>query len=71
MESELKELKSKLSEIKKQQDKIDKMISKNEEDDYYDGSLYEELEKLEDERNDLMMQIEAIEYNNTKNNVEE
>ena len=57
----ISEIKRRLKEINKEQTNIDKMIEKQEEDGNYDDSLYETLRKLEDERNNLGLELEALE----------
>lgn len=57
----ISEIKKRLKEINKEQTNIDKIIEKQEEDGNYDDSLYETLRKLEDERNNLGLELEAIE----------
>lgn len=58
---EITQIKKRLSKIKSEQSKLDKMIAKQEEDGNYDDSLYQALEKLEDERNNLRLQLESLE----------
>ena len=58
---EITQIKKRLSKIKSEQSKLDKMIDKQEEDGNYDDSLYQALEKLEDERNNLRLQLESLE----------
>ena len=57
----ISEIKRRLKEINKEQTNIDKIIEKQEEDGNYDDSLYETLRKLEDERNNLGLELEALE----------
>ena len=58
---EITQIKKRLSKIKSEQSKLDKMIAKKEEYGNYDDSLYQALEKLEDERNNLRLQLESLE----------
>lgn len=59
---EIAQIKKRLNKIKSEQSKLDKMIAKQEEEDgNYDDSLYQALEKLEDERNNLRLQLESLE----------
>ena len=57
----ISEIKRRLKEINKEQTNIDKIIEKQEEDGNYDDSLYETLRKSEDERNNLGLELEALE----------
>lgn len=59
----IEEIKIRLKEINKEQRNLDKKIEKQEEDGNYDDSLYDSLRSLEDERNNLSMELEAIERN--------
>lgn len=58
---EITQIKKRLNKIKSEQSKLDKLIVKQEEDGNYDDSLYQALEKLEDERNNLRLQLESLE----------
>ena len=59
----ISEIKRRLKEINKEQTNIDKIIEKQEEDGNFDSSLYESLRALEDERNNLDLELRAIEHN--------
>ncbi len=61
MGTDIKEIKKRLSEVKAELLRIDKQISKQEDDGNYDSKLYDRLNALEDERNDLEMMISSLE----------
>lgn len=58
---DIKEIKKRLSEVKAELLKIDKQISKQEDDGNYDSKLYDRLTLLEDERNELEMMVSSLE----------
>ena len=58
---DIKEIKKRLSEVKGELLRIDKQISKQEDDGNYDSKLYDRLNALEDERNDLEMMLSSLE----------
>lgn len=58
---DIKEIKKRLSEVKVELLKIDKQISKQEDDGNYDSKLYDRLTLLEDERNELEMMVSSLE----------
>lgn len=57
------EIRKRLKEIRMEQRRIDNLIAKQEEDGNYNDGFYREIEKLEDERNNLELELEAIENN--------
>ena len=61
--SRAEEIRKRLKDINKEQRNLDKRIEKQEEDGNFDSSLYDSLRVLEDERNNLDLELRAIEYN--------
>ena len=61
--SRAEEIKKRLKDINKEQRNLDKKIEKQEEDGNFDSSLYDTLRSLEDERNNLDLELRAIEHN--------
>ena len=57
----IEEIKKRLSEVRAEQEKIDKQISKQEDDGVFDSKLYDRLNELEDERNDLELMLSSLE----------
>ena len=57
----IEEIKKRLSEVRSEQERIDKQISKQEDDDNFDSKLYDRLNELEDERNDLELMLSSLE----------
>lgn len=64
-EARIKEIKKRLKAISVEQRNLDKQIQRQEEEEdyYYDESLYKKVDTLEDERNNLSMELEALENN--------
>ena len=61
MGTSIEEIKKRLSEVRAEQEKIDKQISKQEDDGVFDSKLYDRLNELEDERNDLELMLSSLE----------
>ena len=61
--SRAEEIRKRLKDINKEQRNLDKKIEKQEEDGNFDSSLYDTLRSLEDERNNLDLELRAIEHN--------
>ena len=61
--SRAEEIRKRLKDINKEQRNLDKKIEKQEEDGNFDSSLYDYLIALEDERNNLDLELRAIEHN--------
>ena len=61
--SRAEEIRKRLKDINKEQSNLDKKIEKQEEDGNFDSSLYDSLRALEDERNNLDLELRAIEHN--------
>lgn len=61
--SRTEEIRKRLKDINKEQRNLDKKIEKQEEDGNFDNSLYDSLRALEDERNNLDLELRAIEHN--------
>ena len=61
MGTSIEEIKKRLSEVRAEQERIDKQISKQEDDENFDSKLYDRLNELEDERNDLEMMLSSLE----------
>ena len=59
--SRAEEIRKRLKEINKEQRNLDKKIEKQEEDGNFDNSLYDSIRALEDERNNLELELSAIE----------
>ena len=59
--SRAEEIRKRLKEINKEQRNLDKRIEKQEEDGNYNSSLYDSIRALEDERNNLELELSAIE----------
>ena len=57
----IEEIKKRLLEVRAEQEKIDKQISKQEDDGVFDSKLYDRLNELEDERNDLELMLSSLE----------
>jgi predicted nuclease with TOPRIM domain len=57
----IEEIKKRLSEVRAEQERIDKQISKQEDDGVFDSKLYDRLNELEDERNDLELMKSSLE----------
>ena len=59
--SRAEEIRKRLKDINKEQRNLDKRIEKQEEDGNFNSSLYDSLRALEDERNNLELELSAIE----------
>ncbi len=56
-----KEIKKRIDAINKEQRKLDKLIEKQEEDGIYSDQLYKSINELEEEKNNLSLELEALE----------
>lgn len=61
METRIAELKKKLDLIERDQLKLDKIIQSQEDDGNYDDGLYSAMDELEEKKNSLLMELEALE----------
>ena len=59
--SRAEEIRKRLKDINKEQRNLDKKIEKQEQDGNFNSSLYDSLRALEDERNNLELELSAIE----------
>lgn len=57
----VKEIKKRIDAINKEQRRLDKLIEKQEEDGIYSDKLYNSINELEDEKNNLSLELEALE----------
>ena len=56
-----KDLTLQIKEIRRQQTKIESQIAKQEEDGIYDNSLYEKLDELDKEAEDIQAELDKLE----------
>jgi DNA repair exonuclease SbcCD ATPase subunit len=57
------ELKKKISSIDKELRKLDNLLEKQENEGVFSGDLYDEIDKLTEERDNLQKQLDEIEDN--------
>ena len=57
----VKEIKKRIDAINKEQRRLDKLIEKQEEDGIYSDKLYNSINELEDEKNNLSLELESLE----------
>ena len=57
----VEEIKKRIDAINKEQRKLDKLIEKQEEDGIYSDKLYNSINELEEEKNNLSLELEALE----------
>ena len=57
----VKEIKKRIDAINKEQRRLDKLIEKQEEDGIYSDKLYNSINELKDEKNNLSLELEALE----------
>jgi predicted nucleic acid-binding Zn-ribbon protein len=60
MNNRIKEINDRLSDISKEQNKLDRLIEKQEKDGNYNDALYQAMEKLEEERTDLRLELQEL-----------
>lgn len=60
MNNRIKEINDRLSDISKEQNKLDRLIEKQENDGNYNDALYQAMEKLEEERTDLRLELQEL-----------
>ena len=53
----VKEIKKRIDAINKEQRRLDKLIEKQEEDGIYSDKLYNSINELEDEKNNLSLEL--------------
>lgn len=56
-----KDLTLQIKEIRRQQTKIESQIARQEEDGIYDNSLYEKLDELDKEAEDIQAELDKLE----------
>ena len=56
-----KDLTLQIKEIRRQQTKIESQIAKQEEDGIYENSLYEKLDELDKEAEDIQAELDKLE----------
>lgn len=60
MNNRIKEINDRLSDISKEQNRLDRLIEKQENDGNYNDALYQAMEKLEEERTDLRLELQEL-----------
>ena len=57
----VKEIKKRIDAINKEQRRLDKLIEKQKKDGMYSDKIYNSINGLEDEKNNLSLELESLE----------